>query len=162
MLRKTLPFLILILFCSVPAAWGFPTFDDSSQSGSQQSQPTVTTAAPLRIVTFGDSITRGFGATPYSTYLNQLHKAAGCNVKIFNEGKDSETTIDGRSRINSVLAQYQPDYILIMEGANDARSGIGESASYQYQLTIKQIPTCEGSADHRSLQYRRIQENYSF
>ena len=125
MLRKTLPFLILILFCSVPVAWAFPTFDESSQSTSQQSQSAVTPAAPLRIVAFGDSITRGFGATPYSTYLNQLHRAAGCSVKIFNEGKDSETTIDGRSRINSVLTRYRPDYILIMEGANDARIGIG-------------------------------------
>jgi lysophospholipase L1-like esterase len=80
---------------------------------------------PLKIVTFGDSITRGSGATPYSTFLKKSFTAAGCNVQVINQGKASETTITGRDRIGSVLAQYQPDYILIMEGANDARSGIG-------------------------------------
>ena len=80
---------------------------------------------PLKIVTFGDSITRGFGATPYSTFLRQQLTAAGCNVRVINEGRDGETTIDGRERIGSVLRQHRPNYILIMEGANDARIGIG-------------------------------------
>ncbi len=80
---------------------------------------------PLKIVTFGDSITRGFGATPYSTFLRKSLIAAGCNVQVINQGRDSETTITARDRIGSVLTQYQPDYILIMLGANDARSGVG-------------------------------------
>ena len=94
---------------------------------SGQSAPTPATAQdlPLKIVTFGDSITRGFGATPYSTFLRKSLTAAGCSVTVINEGKDSETTIGGRNRIGSVLKKHKPDYILIMEGANDARSSIG-------------------------------------
>ena len=94
---------------------------------SGQSVPTSFSAdgLPLKIVTFGDSITQGFGATPYSTFLRKQLTAAGCVVQVINEGKSSETTIGGRDRISSVLAKHKPDYILIMEGANDARSGIG-------------------------------------
>ena len=92
---------------------------------SAQSTPAPAQDLPLKIVTFGDSITRGFGATPYSTFLRKQLTAAGCVVTVINEGKDSESTIDGRDRISSVLAKHKPDYILIMEGANDARIGIG-------------------------------------
>lgn len=94
-------------------------------SGQSAPTPAFAQDLPLKIVTFGDSITRGFGATPYSTFLRKQLTAAGCAVQVINEGKDSETTIGGRDRISSVLAKHQPDYILIMEGANDARSGIG-------------------------------------
>jgi len=127
MLRKLLSILTTVTLFAAPNAWAFPDFSSSGQSSSAQttaSAPQVQDR-PLTIVTFGDSITRGFGATPYSTFLRQSLKAAGCNAVVINQGKDSETTIGGRDRISSVLARYKPDYILIMEGANDARSGIG-------------------------------------
>lgn len=103
MLKKILFILTLFMLFSAPSVW----------------------AIPLKIVTFGDSITRGYGATPYSTFLRKQLKAAGCDVVVINEGLDAETTVTGVSRISSVLAKHKPDYILIMEGANDARSGIG-------------------------------------
>ena len=105
MLKKIVPFLVIIVLSTVHAS--------------------AQVEGVLTIVTFGDSITRGFGATPYSTFIRQQLKASGCAVKVINQGKDAETTVSGVGRIDSVLAQYKPDYILIMEGANDARSGIG-------------------------------------
>lgn len=121
--------LIVLTFISLYAVYPGVAFvlgvPESGEDSSAQSSPAPSQALPLKVVTFGDSITRGYGATPYSTYLRQSFKAAGCNVQVINEGKDSETTIDGRDRISSVLAKHKPDYILIMEGANDARSGIG-------------------------------------
>ena len=83
----------------------------------------------IRIVTFGDSITRGFGSTPYSVYLQQALNANSCNAVVINEGKDAETTLGGVERINQVLAKHRPNYILIMEGANDARSGISSGTA---------------------------------
>jgi len=83
----------------------------------------------LRIVAFGDSITQGFGATAYSVYLQQMFNANGCEVSVINEGKGSESTIDGVNRITKVLSQRRPHYILIMEGANDARIGVGAAAT---------------------------------
>jgi lysophospholipase L1-like esterase len=77
-----------------------------------------------RIVAFGDSITEGFGQTPYSVYLRQSLNANDCNSVVINEGLRGEISFDGASRIDSVLSKHSPQYIIIMEGANDARSGV--------------------------------------
>lgn len=82
------------------------------------------TAEKIRIVAFGDSITYGFSSTPYSYYLQQMLDANNCNSTVINEGEPGELSFDGASRIDSVLQTHLPKYILIMEGANDARSGV--------------------------------------
>ncbi len=77
-----------------------------------------------RIVAFGDSITAGYLATPYSRYLQQALDAQGCNSVVINEGELGEISFDGAARIDSVLTRSQPQYVLLMEGANDVRSGV--------------------------------------
>lgn len=77
-----------------------------------------------RIVAFGDSITEGFGQTPYSVYLQQLLDSNDCNYVVINEGLPGEISFEGASRIDSVLAKHSPQFIILMEGANDARSGV--------------------------------------
>ncbi len=116
---------------AAPAAWAVFSMPVPGTDGETV---TITPDTPavtetLRIVTFGDSITRGYGATPYSFYLQQMFDANGCNAVVINEGKDSETTNNGVTRIGGVLAGQQPHYMLIMEGANDARIGIGADAT---------------------------------
>ncbi len=69
------------------------------------------------IVTFGDSITLGQGAIPYSTYLQS---SVGSCATVINQGLSGEKTGGGVSRIDGVLEAYLPDYVLIMEGTNDA------------------------------------------
>ncbi len=81
-------------------------------------------AEKIRIVAFGDSITAGFGATPYSVFLQQLLDANECNAVVINEGFSGEESFEGASRIDQVLARHAPNYILLMEGANDVRSGV--------------------------------------
>ena len=82
------------------------------------------TADKTRIVAFGDSITEGFGQTPYSVFLQQMLDSNECNSLVINEGLPGESSFDGASRIDSVLAKHSPQYIIIMEGANDARGGV--------------------------------------
>ena len=77
-----------------------------------------------RIVAFGDSITEGFGQTPYSVFLQQMLDSNECNSLVINEGFPGESSFDGANRIESVLATHSPQYIIIMEGANDARGGV--------------------------------------
>ncbi|MFW2365864.1 MAG: hypothetical protein ACN4GW_05575, partial [Desulforhopalus sp.] len=43
-------------------------------------------SAKTRIVAFGDSITEGFGQTPYSVFLQQILDSNGCNSVVINEG----------------------------------------------------------------------------
>jgi lysophospholipase L1-like esterase len=80
--------------------------------------------AKTRIVAFGDSITEGFGQTPYSVFLQQILNSNDCNSVVINEGLPGESSFDGAIRIDSVLAKHSPQYIIIMEGANDARNGV--------------------------------------
>ena len=131
MLKKTLFTLILVALLPMGSALAFNTGGggDAGDTGGGSAPADPGPVEPKRVVAFGDSITRGFGATPYSFYLQQLFDANGCNVRVINEGKDSETTIGGVGRIGSVLSRHQPHYILIMEGANDARSGLSANGT---------------------------------
>ena len=84
------------------------------------------------VVAFGDSITEGNGLTPYSTFLQTK---VGKQATVINEGLRGEQTGGGASRIGGVLANDKPNYILIMEGANDAIWGIS-SSTVKYNLGV--------------------------
>ena len=74
------------------------------------------------IVCFGDSITGGYkGVAAYPFYLNDL---VG---NVVNKGVGGEMTSGGVTRISKPLADFQPDTIIIMEGANDAFWGVSAS-----------------------------------
>lgn len=77
------------------------------------------------VVAFGDSITVGFGAVPYSSYLQE--KISPKKATVVNRGRNGEQTGGGVKRISSVLISDTPTYILIMEGANDAIWGVSSS-----------------------------------
>jgi lysophospholipase L1-like esterase len=83
--------------------------------------------AELVVVTFGDSITAGFGGVgPYSVHLQNI---LGDCARVINKGKRGERTTRGVSRIKGVLSSTNPDYIIIMEGANDAINGLSPSTT---------------------------------
>jgi len=73
------------------------------------------------VVAFGDSITEGNGVTPYSTYLQNM---IGGAATVVNQGVRGETTWQGAQRIGGVLQTYAPNFMLIMEGANDVILGV--------------------------------------
>lgn len=102
-------------------------------------------AEKIRIVAFGDSITAGFQSTPYSVFLQQLLDANDCNSVVINEGNPGEISFDGASRIDSVLARYNPNYILIMEGANDVRSGVSAEITSASLATMMDKAIAAGS-----------------
>ncbi len=95
----------------------------------------IAPAATENVTTFGDSITAGYGATPYSIYLQHLINSGTGNAIVVNRGLGGETTVGGVNRIDSVLAGTFPRFILIMEGANDVGSGVS-SATTKFNLGI--------------------------
>ncbi len=135
MVKQVLITISLLTAVAASSAWAdFSTPPSSAEDGQTVD---ATPAAPavvetLRIVTYGDSITAGYGATPYSVYLQQMLDAKGCNAVVINQGQNGQTTNDGARLIGNVLAARQPHYILIMEGANDARIGIGAYATVSW------------------------------
>ena len=75
------------------------------------------------IVCFGDSVTAGYKATPYPTNLQNMY-GSSAGTQVVNAGKGGENTYNGVSRLGGVLTEYAPNYVVIMEGANDVMIGI--------------------------------------
>ena len=76
------------------------------------------------VLCIGDSVTAGKGATPYSTFLQQM---VGGAATITNRGISGEQTKGGLSHIEADMKTYAPKYVLIMEGENDAIWGVTTS-----------------------------------
>jgi len=102
------------------------------QSGIVFGAENIVADERIVIVAFGDSITAGYGGiTPYPSRLQNL---LGACARVINQGKGGEWTNNGVDRIGSVLAQYKPNYILIMEGANDVMGG-NSAATVKFNLS---------------------------
>ena len=87
------------------------------------------------VTTFGDSITAGYGATPYSVFLQNLINSTQAHALVINRGLGGETTVGGVNRIDAVLKGTMPKYILIMEGTNDVGSGVS-AATTKFNLSV--------------------------
>ncbi|WP_446011807.1 SGNH/GDSL hydrolase family protein [Candidatus Electrothrix sp.] len=80
------------------------------------------------ILCFGDSITAGYRATPYPTNLQNMYGSSS-GTQVINAGIGGEDTYNGVNRFDGELAKYSPDYVVIMEGANDVMEGISSSTT---------------------------------
>jgi len=69
------------------------------------------------ILAFGDSLTAGVGTTPDKSYPAVLASITGRQV--INRGISGEETAQGLSRLPAVLADTQPDLVILIEGGND-------------------------------------------
>jgi lysophospholipase L1-like esterase len=82
------------------------------------------------MLAFGDSITRGFGSSsggPQTAYPmrleNMLEPFFGGHFVSINSGVNGESTGGGSKRFVSMLQQYKPDLLLLLEGTNDHGKG---------------------------------------
>lgn len=84
------------------------------------------TAAPIKILAFGTSLTQGYGLPPgteFTVMMQQKLKAAGIDATIINAGVSGDTSSDGLSRLDWSLADH-PDAAIVEMGSNDALRGI--------------------------------------
>lgn len=96
------------------------------------------------IVAFGDSLTVGYGVKQNQSYPSVLAKMSG--LKIINSGISGETTLQGLERLPSVLEQYNPKLVILLEGGNDVLQKIPEPQIKANLAKMIQIIQSSGSA----------------
>ena len=80
----------------------------------------------VSLLIYGDSISAGYGMDKDKQWSEELQKIlteAKINIEITNKSLSGETTGGGLSRLERVLDNSKPSYILIELGGNDALRG---------------------------------------
>ena len=83
------------------------------------------------VVCFGDSLTAGYGVDPDESYPSRLQAGLdheGYHYRVVNMGISGETTKDGLSRVDRVLA-VKPAVVVVEFGGNDGLRGIPVASS---------------------------------
>jgi acyl-CoA thioesterase-1 len=91
-----------------------------------QQIPAVTDDPRPVLVAFGDSLTAGYGADldkSYPDYLQKELDSRGYHYRVVNEGVSGNTTKDGLSRIDDVVALH-PAVVIVAFGGNDGLRGV--------------------------------------
>lgn len=86
-----------------------------------------TTLMAKSIVVLGDSISAAYGIEAKKGWVSLLQQKLEQEKKpytIFNESISGDTTAGGLARIDSTLARYKPELILLELGANDGLRGL--------------------------------------
>ena len=87
-------------------------------------------AAPLRVLTFGDSLSAGFGVQPeegFAPRLEQALRQAGLDVVVKDASVSGDTTAGGVNRLDWALAAFgaeKPHLVIVELGANDMLRGL--------------------------------------
>ena len=95
----------------------------------------VSQAATARtILAFGDSLMAGYQLRPGEGFAPQLQaalRAKGRTVTVINAGVSGDTTVQGKARINWVMAgaRIKPDLVIVELGANDMLRGQSPAAA---------------------------------
>ena len=107
------------------------------------------TAAPIRLLALGDSLTAGYGLPAGQGFVPRLEaalKARGRSVRVLDAGVSGDTTAGGLARIDWALAE-QPQAALVELGANDGLRGLppkdsrANLASILDRLKARNVPT---------------------
>ena len=84
------------------------------------------TADTKKLLILGDSISAGYGLKESENWVQLLEHSlnlSGIELKIINSSISGDTTIGGLSRIESDLRKYNPNFVLVELGGNDALRG---------------------------------------
>jgi acyl-CoA thioesterase-1 len=87
-------------------------------------------AEPLKVLTFGDSLSAGYGVQPEEAFPAKLEaalKARGLDVVVKDASVSGDTTAGGVVRLNWALSTFEgsaPDLVIVEFGGNDMLRGL--------------------------------------
>lgn len=84
---------------------------------------------PARILVLGDSIAAEYGLATGTGWVSLLADRTGERAKFTNASISGETTAGGLTRLPALLAEHQPDIVILELGGNDALRGLRLDAS---------------------------------
>jgi acyl-CoA thioesterase-1 len=93
------------------------------------------------ILIFGDSLSAGYGLEVDQTWVSLLQqrlKEQGYEHKVINASISGDTTESGAARIESALADFSPELIILELGGNDGLRGIPAA---RMKLNLEKIVT---------------------
>jgi len=99
-------------------------------------------AAPLRILVVGDSLSAEYGLKRGSGWVELLkHSLAQTHpsIEVTNASISGDTTSGGLSRIKALLERTKPNIVLIELGANDALRGLALSMTKKNMLDMVRL-----------------------
>jgi len=87
---------------------------------------TAAGSEPPTVLIFGDSLSAGYGIEvdqSWATLLQARLKDQGYEHRVVNASVSGETTEGGATRIDTALADFSPDLIILELGGNDGLRG---------------------------------------
>jgi len=84
-------------------------------------------AAAIRLLAFGDSLTAGYNLAPGQSFADQLQGALiarGYDVTVIQGGVSGDTSSGGKARLDWVMSGAKADHVILELGANDALRGV--------------------------------------
>jgi acyl-CoA thioesterase-1 len=86
----------------------------------------IITAEEETLLILGDSISAGYGINQKDNWVSVLQNKFdndGTSIKLINSSVSGDTTSGGLQRLKRDLQKFDPDYVLIELGGNDALRG---------------------------------------
>ena len=86
----------------------------------------IITAEEETLLILGDSISAGYGINQKDNWVSVLQSKFdndGTSIKLINSSVSGDTTSGGLQRLKRDLQKFDPDYVLIELGGNDALRG---------------------------------------
>lgn len=126
--QTSIRILAIVAFCLAVGCGGKPeepSPEPAAAPPKAATEPAKPDPRPV-IVTFGDSLSAGFGVDAGLAYPDFLQKeldAAGYSYRVINESLSGDTSSGGVSRVSMVLA-HKPAIVILELGANDGLRGI--------------------------------------
>ena len=100
-----------------------------ARCGSPYSNVANLQSSGSTIVCFGDSLTRGYGATPTHDYPSVM--AAELGREVINAGRDGDTTESALARLASDVLSNSPRLVVVALGGNDTLQQRPKAATMQ-------------------------------